>query len=180
MKKIFIMSIMSLFIFGNNTFADGDLWDNFGDQNYYGNKAVSDADFKKAIEIKKGNKKPKKEKGETYQQSNETEVINQIPAELPVLSVTCPVKLPQDAVLPTGHYQVVSEKIDNKIYLKLYQGHFLMASLEAIETLDDFEQPEVNFAGFIPSGDKFKIIYGSIDYNAYVDLEPEIYENDET
>ncbi len=179
MKKIFILFVVSFLIFGNNAFADGDLWDNFGDQNFYGNKAVSDADFKKAIEAKKGNKKPKKMKGETYQQSNETEVINQIPKELPVLSVTCPVKLTDDAVLPTGHYQVVAEKIENKIYLKLYQGHFLMASIQAMETLDDFDQPDINFAGFIPSGEKFKIIYGSIDYNAYVDMEPVLQESED-
>jgi hypothetical protein len=47
-----------------------------------------------------------------------------------------------------------------------------MAELEAVETLDDFDQPEINFADFITDGNIYKLIFGSIDYNAYVNLEP--------
>ena len=63
MRKI-LSSILILFLAGSNlAYADGDLWDNFGDQNFYGTKAVSDKDFDKAIEIKGGGQKPKKMKG---------------------------------------------------------------------------------------------------------------------
>jgi len=175
MKKIIPLILIYLMTnTGNIAFADGDLWDNFGDQNFYGTKAVSEKDFDKAINAKKGllNKKPKKSKGETYHEGNETEIINQKSDELPVVSVTTEVKLPDDAILPVGHYQVVSEKKDNKIYLKLYQGHFLMTKLEAYETLDDFDEPEINFANFIYENGKYKLTYGSIDYNAFVELEP--------
>ncbi len=172
MKKILSAIFIFLISCSNVVFAEGDLWDNFGDQNFYGNKAVSEKDFDKAIEAKKGKQKVKKPKGETFHQGNETEIINKKAAELPVVSITTDVKLPDDAILPTGHYQVISEKKDNKIYLKLYQGYFLMTKLEAIETLDDFNEPEINFADFIYEDGKYKLVFGSVDYNAYVDLEP--------
>ena len=67
MKKFFGLILSIAIILSSQTaFADGDLWDNYGDQNFYGaEKAVSDEDFDKAIESKKGNK-PKKMKGESY------------------------------------------------------------------------------------------------------------------
>ena len=173
MKKLGLVLTLIFLLHGINVYADGDLWDNFGDKNQYGtSKYISDKDFQKAIETKKGEKKPKKQKGETYHQGDETTVINQIPKELPVVCVTTPVKITEDAILPIGHYQVVSEKRAGKIYLKLYQGHYLITELEAFETLDDFEEPEINFANFITDGNIYKLIYGSIDYNAYVNLEP--------
>ena len=172
MKKLFIV-FLSLLISGCNfAFAEGELWDNFGDQNFYNTKKyVSDKDFQKAIDVKKGEKKPKKKKGDTFHQGNETNVINQIPKELPIVCINVPVKINEEAILPIGHYQVMSEKRANKIYLKLYQGHYLITEFEAVETLDDFDEPEINFANFITDGYTYKLIYGSIDYNAYVNLD---------
>ena len=175
-KSLALLFLLTLF-FGKAdcAFAEGDLWDNFGDTNFYGNdKAVSEKEFKDAIDAKKGikNKKPKKNQGETIQQSNETEAINQIPTELPVITVTTPLKLQDEAVLPIGHYQVAGEKINNKIYLKLYQGHYLMAKIPALETLEDYDMPDINFASFLPEENNlYKIIFGSIDYNAYAQIE---------
>lgn len=40
----------------NYAFADGDLWDNFGDTNVYGQKPVSDEEFDKALESKQKRK----------------------------------------------------------------------------------------------------------------------------
>ena len=176
MKKVLSSILILLLASSNFAYADGELWDNFGDQNFYGTKAVSDKDFEKAIEIKGGGQKPKKMKGKEIHQGNETEVINQKAEELPVVCVTTDVKLPDDAVLPVGHYQVMTEKVNGKIYLKLYQGHYLMAELEAKETLDDFDEPEINFANFISDGSIYKLIFGSVDYNAFVDLEPAVEE----
>ena len=173
MKKYLLHTIIAIILLSNTAFAEGDLWDNFGDQNQYGtNKYVSDTDFQKALDSKRKGKKPKKMKGDSYQESNETDVINQISKELPVVCVSTPIKIEDDAVLPIGHYQVISEKRNNKIYLKLYQGHYLITEFEAIETLEDFDEPEINFANFITDGNIYKLIYGSIDYNAYVNLEP--------
>lgn len=174
MKKLLSILILTLILTSPTAvMAEGDLWDNFGDQNFYGSKgAVSDEEFDKAIESKKGEKKPKKMKGESYQQSNETEIINQIPKELPVVCISTPIQINQNATLPIGHYQVVGEKRNNKIYLKLYQAHYLMAEFEATETNDDFDEPEVHFVKFITDKDNnLKIIYGSIDFNAYVNVQ---------
>ena len=174
MKKLSLILIILSIILGSSALAEGDLWDNFGEQNKYGpSKYVSDKDFQKALDIRKGEKKPKRKKGDTFHQSDETNVINQIPKELPVVCITTPIRVSDDAILPVGHYQVVSEKRANGIFLKLYQGHYLITEFPAIETLDDFNEPEINFANFITEdGNTYKLIYGSIDYNAYVNLEP--------
>lgn len=177
MKKVLPLLFVLILCGINPNFAlaEGDLWDNFGDSNFYGNdKAVSEKEFQDAINSKKGikNKKPSKKQGETIQQSNETEVINQIQTELPVITVSSPIKLSAGAILPVGHYQVVGEKKNNQVFLKLYQGHYLIASLPAVETLEDYDMPDINFANFISEDDNhFKIIYGSIDFNAYVQIE---------
>lgn len=174
MKK-FLSLIFSVLIFSAvPVFADGDIWDNFGDQNFYGSKeAVSDKDFDKALESKKKTKKPKKMKGDSYQESNETEVINQIPKELPIVCISVPIQVNEDSILPVGHYQAVGEQRNGKIFIKLYQAHYLMAEFEAQETLEDYGEPEVHFVKFITDKDnQLKIIYGSIDFNAYAVVEP--------
>ncbi len=172
MKKFCAIIFSILLLTSLPVLADGDLWDNYGDQNFYGaQEAVTDDEFDKAIESKKG--KPKKMKGESFQQSNETEVINQIPQELPVICISVPLQITDKAILPIGHYQVVGEQKNGKTYLKLYQAHYLMAEIEAVETLEDFGEPEVHFVKLITDKDnKLKIIYGSIDFNAYAIVTP--------
>lgn len=168
MKKIFIYTFLLIFA-GNLALADGDLWDNFGDQNAYGQKAVSEEDFQKALDSKKGKKKKDKNipKGETFSQSNETEIINNTSKELPILMIPLNLKV-GDGVIPIGHYQVEGEKEDGTIYLNLYQGHSLIAKLPAEETDDDFGENTINFVKLIPHGDyHVQIIYGGIDYNAF-------------
>lgn len=162
--------------------ASGDLWDNFAaSQDFYGQdkKGVSDEDFDKAIEQVKdkknrgffGQKKRNKNipKGEEFSQSNESEIIDaQVDKDtLPVVSL--PVELlVGDGVLPVGHYQIQGERKDGAVFLKLYQAHNLFAEFPAIETQDDFGEDEILFARWFSEGDsKIKIIYGSLDFNAY-------------
>lgn len=173
MKKFLIFLFIIFSAFFNQAYADGDLWDNFGDQNAYGQKPVTDEEFEKAVESKKG--KPKKPKdrllrnGEAFQKSNETAFLTAMPKELPILLIPVDLKLKNDAILPVGHYQVMGEKKDGKVYLKLFQSHSLLARLEAVETNDDFGEEEINFVKLIDNGDEYaKIIYGSVDFNAYV------------
>ena len=48
-----------------------------------------------------------------------------------------------------------------------------MAEFEAEETLEDFNEPEVSFVNFITDKDnKLKIIFGSIDFNAFATVNP--------
>lgn len=183
MKKILIF-LLFIFVFSaNSAMANDDLWDNFGDQNVYNQKPVSDKEFNSVLDKLK-NRTKKKEKikdkdlkgGESFQQSSETDFIKNIPAELPVLLVPLNLTIKDDAILPIGHYQIKGQKENGKIYLKFYQSQDLMASIPAIETTDDFNQPSINFVKLIEhTSNQIKIIYGSIDFNAYavVDIAPQ-------
>ncbi len=162
-----------IFLTGSNlAFADGDLWDNFGDQNSYGQKPVTDEEFERALESKKGKPQKQKDKllrdGETIQQSNETAFLSKMPKELPILLVPLELEINEKMILPVGHYQVAGEKKDGKIYLKLYQAYNLCAKFEATETNDDFGEENINFVTLKDSEDGSVIIgYGSVEYNAY-------------
>ena len=72
-------------------------------------------------------------------------------------------------VLPVGHYQIQGEKDENGVpFLNLYQAQYVMAKIPATETYEDFDEETINFAKWIPEGDdKIKIIYGSMEFNAY-------------
>ena len=156
----------------NTAYAEGDLWDNFGDTNVYGQKPVTDEEFEKALESKKGKPKKPKDKllrnGEAFQESNETEVLSQMPKELPILLVPVNLEIKKDVILPVGHYQVKGTKKNGKIYLQLFQSSELLASVPAVETKDDFGEEEINFVRLIGENDyQAKIIFGSLDFNAY-------------
>lgn len=165
--------------------ATGDLWDNWNTREEGREaKPVSDKDFEKALEQvdKKVNKwknwanKLKVPRGEEFSQSNETEMIKEEHGADSSLSVLCvPVGLiAQGNVLPIGHYQVKGEKIDGQPVLKFYQAHYEMARFPAVETQDDFGENTISFVKWLPQGDKqIKVIYGSLDMNAYaiIDIE---------
>jgi len=183
----FLVLILSLFLtsFGMaiaddvDTPATGDLWDNWQtDQNFYGNKPVTDEEFDKAVEkidAKKNKWKKRAEKknlpkGEEFRQSNESEMLKSNhgdKASLPVLCLPFEIVVGED-VVPVGHYQLKCEKIDGQLVLKLYQAHYVMAQIPAIETEEDFDEESIFFAKWFDEGNnKIKIIYGSLDYNAY-------------
>lgn len=171
MKKIIAIFFIFAFFTGHIAFAEGDLWDNFGDQNVYGQTPVSDEEFDKALEskLKKRKKRDKNiPKGNEFHQSNETELIKQSEEELPVLCVPTNLNLNNETILPIGHYQVTGEKKNGKPVIKMYQAHYLMAEIPAVETQDDFNQESVHFVKLLENGDKqIKIIFGSLDFNAY-------------
>ena len=162
-------------------YAEGeDLWGNFntdlsGPQEQ---RFVSDEEFEQAI--KKKNKKLDKWKkillnngsprGEQFSESNETEAINNnqgAEASLPVLALPVEIKI-GEGYIPVGHYQVEGKNEDGKIVLNLYQAHNLVARIPATETNEDYEQEEILFANWVSQDDNhIKIIYGSLDFNAY-------------
>lgn len=174
MKKFF--TILSIIFIGSSVLADGDLWDNFGDTNVYGQKAVTEQEFDKALESKQKKKKRDKNipKGESFSQSNETDSIKNTTNEPQILLIPIPLKIKEDYIIPVGHYQVEGEKKDGEVFLKLYQAHDLIAKLPAEETNDDFGEETINFVKLLPHGDyHVEIIYGGIDFNAYsiIDIE---------
>ncbi len=144
-------------------------------------KPVSDEEFDKAIEQvdAKVNKwknrveRWKKPKGEAFSQGNETEEIQNETTDKdthPVICIPVPLKI-NDGIIPIGHYQVRGEENNGTYTLNLYQAHNLMAKIPAILTNDDFNEEEILFVKLIPENDeKIKIIYGSLDFNAYAYL----------
>lgn len=179
MKKIFVL-IFAVMLSANYIYADeldmgasGDIWDNFNTQVNplaKDQKAVSDEQFNSIIDKLKSKrqKKPKQMKGESIQQSNETSEIKEVAQELPVICISVPLKINEDATLPVGHYQAKGEMIDGQPRIKLYQSQFLMAEIPAVETNDDFNEPELNFIKLTEYSDtQVRIIFGSIDFNAY-------------
>ena len=161
-----------------------DLWDNWNDAPGFFSKknkpAVSDEDFDKAIDtlkntnrfgfkkknknIPKGEERNSYEESEVFEEHEEGNVNNTLPV------VCIPVELSiGEGVLPVGHYQIQGEKDENgNLTLKLYQAQYVMAQLPAIETYEDFDEDTITFAKWTPEGDdKIKIIYGSLDFNAY-------------
>lgn len=175
MKKIVTCIISLIFMFGLPVSADGveniggDLWDNFGDQNFYGNQqAVSDKQFEEALDSKTKKKKKKKIKGQAQHQSNETNEIKATADEPNILCVPTDLSIGGKVIIPTGHYEVIGEKINGKPVLKFYQAHYLITELPATETQDDFEQETVNFVGIKEyNNNQIMIIFGSLDFNAY-------------
>ena len=177
MKRL-LLWLFSIFILsGGVVCAEGDMWDNFGDTNIYGQQAVTQDEFDKALESKLKKKKKKNKnapKGENFSQSNETNVIKDITEELPILLIPVGLKVKEDYVVPIGHYQVEGEKEDGNVYIKLYQAHDLIAKIPAEETDDDFGEETINFVKLRPHGDyHVEIIFGSIDFNAYTIIDTE-------
>lgn len=175
MKRVLVLILM-IFITANCVFADdfgstGDLWDNFNNDAVSGSqKPVTDEQFNSIVDKLKAKrqKKPKQMKGESFQQSNETQELKETVAELPVICISVPLKLSEDAILPVGHYQAKGELVDGRPHIKLYQAHFLMADFPAVMTNDDFDEPELNFIKLIDYSDtQLKIIFGSMDFNAF-------------
>ena len=185
MKKFFVFLFSIILISSANVLAD-DLWDNFGDSNVYGQKAITDDEFEKALDIKKNKKnispfgktlfeKMKKNtnkdvpKGENYSQSNETEIISNTKAELPVLMIPLELEVNENYIIPIGHYQVEGEKTDDgDVFIKLYQAHDLIAKIPAEETSEDYDGEPINFVKLEPHGDTHvEIIFGCLDFNAY-------------
>lgn len=170
MKKVLTVLFAFIICSGSLAFAEGDLWDNFGDQNVYGQKPVSDKEFEKALESKKGKKKRDKNipKGESFTQSNETNLIKDTAQELPILLVPLNLQVNENNIVPAGHYQAIGEKKNGQAHIKLYQAHYLIADIPALETDDDFNQPTISFVKLSQYSTKeVKIIFGSIDFNAY-------------
>lgn len=160
--------------------ASGDLWDNWGaEQTFYGqDKNVSDEEFDKTVDALKSKKNKRAErlrkkqipKGEEFNQSNDTEIINEQVNKDSLPVITLPVEIVlKEGILPIGHYQLKAEKTDdNNVVLRLYQSQYLMAEFPAIETEEDFDEETITFGKWLLEGEnKIKIIYGSIDLNAY-------------
>lgn len=187
MKRFLVILSAICLMSGIPAIADDDgLWDSYtqnipsyGEQRY-----VGDEEFNEAIEkinkqdrVKKWMKRlqgTNLPKGSQFTQANESEEINHTAgdkADLPVLSLPVEIVAGQ-GVIPVGHYQVEGENNDGKVVLNLYQAHDLIAKIPAKITEDDYDKEEILFADWVTIGEnKLKIIYGSLNFNAYAILD---------
>ncbi len=185
MKKVILLLAVILLSTTPIKAEDAGLWDNFGDVNFYTSDeqtAVSDEQFEETVDkVKEKQKKrglftprePKKMKGESFQQSNETEIIKGIKSDTPVLRIPYELKTYTGDIVPIGHYQAEFEKNEaGEIMMKLYQAHYLIAEYPAQETEEDLFDEHINYLTLEDfDEDKVKINYGSMDFNAFAIVE---------
>jgi len=187
MKNVICLIVFSLFFALSMPAVSAESWDDYNDLDraWDGQKTITNKEFEQVMdalqekqkksEARKKKRKAKKISGggtSLHKELNPDNEITEIklakPEEEGIL-VNIPVNIytPENEI-EQGYYNVFATKEDGKIYLNFYQAHYLKGKVEATETEEDFNESEVNFAKIIPFNDSFvKIIYGSIDFNAY-------------
>ena len=177
MKKfLFILVLFSIIV--PRAFADdiglGDYTS--GVENAWnGQKQFTDEDFEKTVkklEEKKNRNKIKKIKGKSLQYNNKYDSPPSEPSEM--LKDNILLSLPVNLItidnqeIPVGHYNVFGKKVKGKVYLEFKQAYSTVATVEAVETNNDFEQSTINFVKILPYDENHvKLIFGSMDFNAY-------------
>lgn len=185
MKKIFSVTLFLLLCIAIPVFAADDDVSSDGVEGLYkvspafetpfaGQKQITDEEFEKVYQQvkqkqdKKKNRKKKAIKGKGFNEENNREHINETAEKNILLSIPLSLINGDGAELPVGHYKIVGEKTDNNVYLDFYQSSSLIARVPAIETQSDFDQSEINFAQLLPyNEERVKVIFGSMDFNAY-------------
>lgn len=141
-------------------------------------KAVTDQEFEKVMQMFEKKKKKAAEKNKPKgnpiglpMQENST------PADANAFKVTyevyptvmIPVTLitADNIVISPGYYRILSVKKNNDVYyLNFYQGSNIIAKVRAINTGKDYNQKSLNYTKIIPVNDDYmKVIYGDIDCN---------------
>lgn len=178
MKKILIIFLVSFIIFVLPVFAEDsgsggieDMYSSGFDKGFGGQKQITDEEFQKILEQvkeKQNKKKNKKIKGQSFSDDNSKEHIGETMDKNILLSLPVALINNDGAEIPVGHYKIVGEKDKDKVYLSFYQSATLIAKVPAMETRDDFGEMGINFIKVLPYNEKrVKIIFGSMDFNAY-------------
>lgn len=197
MKKILIILMCLLLNLSVPAFAVGDsdmddagslggIEDNFKysdtiDTAIARQKNVTDEEFEKTLAKVKAKKKKKKQdrpfKGKSFNEENNGQYLTETAEKNLLLSLPVELNNVDGTDIPIGHYKIVGKKINNDVYLDFYQAYTLVARVPAIETKNDFDEMALNFVKLIPYNEqKVKVIYGSMDFNAYsfINLKQEI------
>lgn len=185
MKKFStILLIICFLIFVLPSFADEDSdssgindvlkYSNFVENGFEGQKKITDEDYQKALqEVKaKQNKKRHRSnntfKGQGVNEENNREYLSETSQKNLLLGVPLNLLNGDGVEIPIGHYKIVGEKNKNNVYLNFYQSSTLIAHVPAIETNSDFDEQGINFVKLLPyDQERVKVIYGSLDFNAY-------------
>lgn len=182
----FILLVFVLFL-SFSLSANADSWDDFADVDkaWDGQKAITNKEFEEVMDALQVNEKKKEEKQEKkflkkfigggtslhsdMNHQKEIPTMKSLKSDDGIL-INIPVNIVVDGkFLEKGYYKVFAEKDENKkVYLSLYQSQYFKGKFEATETNDDFGEETVDFAKVLQFNESFvKIIYGSIDLNAY-------------
>ena len=179
--------IIFLIIFSIPFVCSAELEDYAGIDNAWdGQKSITNKEFEQAIDSLQAKQKKKEEKqkkkkikkisgGGTSLHSG-LEPASEIPLQEELtkneegLLLNVPVNLIVDKkTLEKGFYNIFGERDkDNNIYLLFYQSQFLKGKIKANETNDDYGEDNIDFVKLIPYNEHYvKIIFGSLDFNAY-------------
>lgn len=139
---------------------------------FVGQKKITDEEFQKALDqVKAKQKKGRKNKpfkGKNFNEENNGGYISETADKNLLLSIPVELTNGDGTEIPVGHYKIVGKKTNKDVYLDFYQSSTLVAHVPAIETQYDFDQPNLNFVQLMPYNEqRVKIIYGSMDFNAY-------------
>lgn len=186
MKKIIILLFFFLFSsallpvsadddIDSSSFSDVMKYTNSVENAFVGQKKITDEEFDKVYkevkakqDKKKKGKKTKPFKGKDFNDENNGGYIKETADKTLLLSVPLELTNGDGIEIPIGHYKIVGEKNNGQVYLDFYQSSTLIAKVPAIETQSDFDQTAINFVQIIPYNEqRIKLIYGSIDFNAY-------------
>lgn len=187
MKKCFLLSLITLLLLSSGICYADEFEDFYKiDEERNSQKSITNKEFEQVMDALQAKTKKKEERKQKRKikkisgggQSLHSELnpdkditeLGTIKPEPEELLINLPVRILVDGkILDKGYYNVVARQDENKeIYLDLYQAHFLMASIKATETDDDFGKETVDFVDINEYKNSFlKIIFGSIDFNAY-------------
>lgn len=183
MKKIFAIYIFVFLITGLPVFAENEdiesgvenlmKYTDSVENAFVGQKKITDEDFQTTLAKVKSKRDKKKKinqpfKGKGYNEENNGEYIDETAAKNLLLGLSVDLINGDGTEIPVGHYKIVGEKNKDKIYLDFYQSSTLIAKVPAIETESDFDETAINFVKLVPYNEqRVKIIYGSMDFNAY-------------
>jgi len=138
-----------------------------------GVKQITDEDFQKTVDQIKAKQNRKKDKkiqkqGSTFNNDQDSEHIKETAVKNLLLLIPVELKNGDGTDIPIGHYKIVGEREGDNAYLNFYQSYTLVAKVPAIITDSDFDEQDITFVKLIPYNDeRIKIIYGSMDFNAY-------------
>lgn len=152
---------------------------------FIGQKQITDEEFQKTLDAVKAkqNKKKKKNKpfkGKNFNEENNGGYLGETAAKNLLLGVPLCLTNGDGTEIPMGHYKIVGEKSKGDVFLDFYQSSTLVARVPAIETNNDFDETAMNFVKLLPYNEqRVKVIYGSMDFNAYtfIKIKNEISDN---
>lgn len=185
MKKVLAITVILYLCFVSSCFADDDfssgvegLFNSTStfDNAFAGQKQITDEEFQKTLAQVKEKQNRKMNKKRVFNASDfknraGDEDVSDISDKKTILTVPLELINGDGADISIGHYEISGKKINKDVYLDFYQSSNLIARVPAIETNDDFNQSGINFVQLLPYNEqRVKIIYGSMDFNAYTFL----------